>query len=314
MNGHLLELLAGVLFAWWGGEWFVRGLTTGAKWARIPAGLVGVTLAAFATSAPEMAVGVKSASEGVPQLCLGDTLGSNVANVALFLALGLLVGGKNMPSTTAHRDFAAALFTPVLVALVALDGLISRADAVILLVAFTAWLTLVVRDALQRSGGGEARGPLGLRTVALGIAGLLLLFLAGHFIVISARGIALALGVDAFIIGTVLVAVATGTPELATTLVAKLRGHHDLGVGNIYGSNLFNAWAILPVAAFICPIHITGTKEVLITLVFGLVTTAATCPRSGMIGRGRGLLLLVLYAAFVAAMAFAAQGDPAHEP
>lgn len=313
MTAHLLQLLLGVLFAWWGGEWFVRGLVAGAKWARLPAGLVGVTVAAFATSAPEFAVGVKSASEGIPQLSLGDTLGSNVANVALFLGLGLLVSGKRVPMNTAHRDFSAALLVPVLVGLIAMDGFISRADAVILLLAFFGWFGLVVREAWRASSSGPREGTLHANTIATGIAGLLLLFLSGHFIVISAQGIATALGVDAFIIGTVLVAVATGTPELATTLVAKLRGHHDLGVGNIYGSNIFNAWFILAVAALICPIRIVNTSALLVTLGFGVVTTLATYPRHGLLGRDRGLFLLALYVGFVAVMWHTSRGSHLHQ-
>jgi cation:H+ antiporter len=310
MTQHILELIAGVLLAWWGGEWFVRALVTGAKWARIHAGMVGVTLAAFATSAPELAVGVQSASAGTPQLSLGDTLGSNVANVALFFALGLLLSRDRVPSTTARRDFTAALLTPVLVALVAMDGFISRADAVILLLAFFGWLSLVTRDGLRTAGTGARDGKLKWRTIAMGIAGLALLFLAGRFIVVSSVGLATALGVSPFLIGTVMVAVATGTPELATTLVAKLRGHHDLGVGNIYGSNIFNAWLILPIAALICPIRISSTTEVLLTLGFGVVTTISTHTSRGVLGRDRGMLLLAQYAGFLAILwVFAHKGQ-----
>ncbi len=300
MSQHVLELIAGVLLAWWGGEWFVRSLVAGAKWARIPASMVGVTLAAFATSAPELAVGVQSASAGAPQLSLGDTLGSNVANIALFLALGLLLSKDRVPSTTAHRDYFAALLTPVLVGLVAMDGYISRTDGMILILAFAVWLSLVTRDGIRTAGKGNRDGELKGNVIAMGIAGLLLLFLAGHFIVASSRAIATALAVDPFIIGTIMVSVATGTPELATTLVAKLRGHHDLGVGNIYGSNIFNAWLILPVAALICPIRIANVTEVLVTLGFGVVTTVSTHASNGVLGRDRGMLLLAQYAGFVA--------------
>jgi cation:H+ antiporter len=300
MSQHVLELAAGVLLAWWGGEWFVHALVAGAKWARVPAGMVGITLAAFATSAPELAVGIQSASAGTPQLSLGDTLGSNVANIALFLALGLLLSRDRVPSTTAHRDFCAALATPVLVGLVAYDGFISRADGLILMLAFMLWLALVIRDGLRTAGNGARDGRLTVRLVAIGISGLLLLFLAGHFIVTSSTAIANVMAVDPFIIGTIMVSVATGTPELATTLVAKLRGHHDLGVGNIYGSNIFNAWMILPIAALICPIRIVRLPELFVALAFGAITTISTYTSRGVLGRDRGILLLAQYGGFVA--------------
>jgi cation:H+ antiporter len=302
MTRPALELLAGVLLAWWGGEWFVRALVSGAKWARIPSGLVGVTLAAFATSAPELAVGVQSAAAGTPQLSLGDTLGSNVANVALFLAVGLLISSDRVPSTTARRDYWAALLTPVLVALVGADGFLSRTDAVVLMLAFFVWLGLVTHSAMRHAEGAARDGSLSWKSTAMGVFGLLLLFLAGHFIVTSCRAIAVALTVDPFIIGTVVVAVATGTPELATTIVAKLRGHHDLGLGNIYGSNIFNAWCILPVAALICPIRIANPAELMVALGAGVITTVSTHTSKGVLGRDRGLLLLAQYAGFVALM------------
>jgi cation:H+ antiporter len=302
MTRPLLELLAGVLLAWWGGEWFVRALVSGAKWARIPAGLVGLTLAAFATSAPELAVGVQSAAAGMPQLSLGDTLGSNVANVALFLAIGLMISADRVPSTTARRDYWAALLTPVLVALLGMDGFLSRTDAAVLMMGFFGWLGLVTHSAVRHAGTGARVGSLSWKQCATGIAGLLLLFLAGHFIVTSCRAIAMSLAVDPFIIGTVVVAVATGTPELATTIVAKLRGHHDLGLGNIYGSNIFNAWFILPVAALIHPIRIASPAEMMVALGAGVITTVSTHTSKGILGRDRGLLLLAQYGGFVALM------------
>jgi cation:H+ antiporter len=302
MTRPLLELLAGVLLAWWGGEWFVRALVTGAKWARIPSGLVGVTLAAFATSAPELAVGIQSAAAGTPQLALGDTLGSNVANVALFLGIGLMISADRVPSTTARRDYWAALLTPLLVALLGMDGYLSRTDAAVLMLAFFIWLGFVTCSAMRQAGTGAREGSLSWKSGAMGVGGLLLLFLAGHFIVTSCRTLATTWAVDPFIIGTVIVAVATGTPELATTIVAKLRGHHDLGLGNIYGSNIFNAWLILPVAALICPIRIASTGEMLVALGAGVITTISTHTSKGMLGRDRGLLLLAQYGGFVALM------------
>jgi cation:H+ antiporter len=178
--------------------------------------------------------------------------------------------------------------------------LLSRTDGLILMVAFVAWLSLVIRDGLRTAGRGARGEKLKLSVVATGIAGLLLLFLAGHFIVVSSTAIAKALAIDPFLIGTIMVSVATGTPELATTLVAKLRGHHDLGLGNIYGSNIFNAWLILPLAALICPIEISDVTGVLVTLGFGVVTTISTHASQGVLGRDRGMLLLAQYAGFVA--------------
>jgi cation:H+ antiporter len=129
-----------------------------------------------------------------------------------------------------------------------------------------------------------------------------MLILAGNLIVTGARGIAVALGMDAFVIGATIVAVGTSVPELATTVIAKLRGHDEVGLGTILGSNIFNGLFIISVAAIIHPITV-GWRELALTLAVGLVALIfAFPPRSGFIGRSRGILLLVLYVGYVVAI------------
>jgi cation:H+ antiporter len=134
------------------------------------------------------------------------------------------------------------------------------------------------------------------------VAGLIFLVAAGHLIVAGARGIAISFGIDEFIIGATIVAVGTSVPELATTVIAKLRGHDEVGLGTILGSNIFNGIFIVAVAAIIYPITVAW-QEVAIALVFGFVALVFSYPaRNGFIGRRRGVLLLVLYAAYLAAI------------
>jgi len=272
-----------------------------ALWARISAGIVGATVAAFATSSPELSVAISSALAKKPEISLGDALGSNVMNVALILAIPIIMKGIKSSPNSVQRDYPFALFAPILTVILALDGELSRLDGVLLLAAFIFWLVIVMLEVRrQRSATekvlGEKRGWL---AILLSVAGFLCLIAAGQFIVTGAKGIALSFGIDEFVIGATIVAIGTSIPELATSIISIARGHDEVGVGTILGSNIFNGLFIISVAAIIYPIKI-HLGEVLPVLAFGLVTVILIWPPGhGYIGRARGLLLLALYAAYV---------------
>lgn len=303
MNDYV-ALILGVICAGTGGELFVRGAVGLAHWARISPGIIGATVAAFATSSPELSVSINAAMAGKPQIALGDALGSNVVNVALILAVALVISGIQSPRDSVKRDFPVALLVPVVTSVLILDGALSRFDGILLLSMFLIWLLAAIIEARkQRSASdkilGEHRGWLAL---ALCVVGLAFLVGAGSLIVTGARGIAVALGIDEFVIGATIVAVGTSAPELATSVIAKLRGHDEVGLGTILGSNIFNGLFIIATAAIISPITVSW-REVAVALVFGLVTVAVTFPtRRGFIERRRGVLLLVLYAAYLTAV------------
>lgn len=303
MNTYLV-FLAGIACAAAGGEFFVRGVVGVAQWLRVPPGIIGATLAAFATSSPELAVAVISALDGAPEIALGDSLGSNVVNVALILGLALCFSSIRSSREGLRREFPVALLVPLLTAVLARDGSLSRLDATLLLALFASWLTIVIVDARrQRSAVGAVVGEKS-HAVAMGecLGGLLLLVLAGKFIVAGAGQIALTLGIDPFIVGALIVAVGTSIPELATTLIATLRGHHEIGLGTILGSNIFNGLLIVGVAGAITPISISW-DEIFIALLVGVVAVAVTWPgRDGIIDRSRGLLLLALYMVYIVAL------------
>lgn len=301
MNDYL-ALLLGVACAGIGGELFVRGAVGLAHWARISPGIIGATVVAFATSSPELSVSINAALAGTPQIGLGDALGSNIVNVALILALALLISGIQSPRDSVKRDFPVALLVPVFTGVLCLDGELSRFDGLLMLSLFLAWLVAAVIEARkQRTAAVEVLGEhRGWVTVVSCVVGLAFLIAAGNLIVIGARSIAVSFGIDEFIIGATVVAVGTSVPELATTVIAKLRGHDEVGLGTILGSNIFNGLFIVAVAATIHPIAVSW-REVAVTLVFGLVALIFIYPtRRGFIERRRGVLLLVLYAVYLA--------------
>lgn len=304
MNDYL-ALVLGVVCAGIGGEVFVRGVVGVGHWTRISPGIVAATLAAFATSTPELSVAVNAASEGTPEIALGNALGANVVNIGLILALVLCITGLHprRDGLGMSRDFAIALIVPPAIGVLSFDGLLSRLDALALLLIFSVWLALTV-FAVRKSGREEAAiaGVRPLPVMALCALGLALLFAAGQFIVQGAEGIATALRIDPFIIGATIVAIGTTIPELATAVVAALRKHDEVGLGAILGSNIFNALFVVPVAALIHPITVHW-HDASIALAFG-VATVALCfpPRGGFLGRGRGAMLLALYGGYLFAI------------
>jgi cation:H+ antiporter len=300
MNDYVAVSL-GVICAGMGGELFVRGAVGLAHWARVSPGIIGATVAAFSTSSPELSVAVNAGMAGQPQIALGDALGSNVVNVALILALALVISGIQSPRDSVQRDFPVAVLVPVITGVLVLDGMLSRFDGCLMLSMFLAWLVAAVIEARkQRSVTEEVLGEhRGWLAVLSCIVGLGCLIAAGNLIVAGARGIAMAFGIDAFVIGATIVAVGTSVPELATTVIAKLRGHDEVSLGTILGSNIFNGVFIVAVAAILSPITVSW-HEVAVTLVFGLVAVVCTYPtRRGFIERRRGVLLLVLYAVYL---------------
>lgn len=300
MNDYA-ALILGVGCAGLGGELFIRGAVGLAHWARISPGIIGAVVAAFATSSPELSVSVNAALAGNPQIALGDALGSNIVNVALILALALIISSIQSPRDSSKRDFPVALALPILTGVLFLDGKLSRLDGFLMLALFLAWLTAAVIEARkQRSAADEVLGEHRRGLIVLSCAGgLALLVLAGDFIVAGAKGIALSFGMDYFVVGVTVVAIGTSAPELATTLIAKLRGHDEVGLGTILGSNIFNGLFIVPITAIINPITVPRL-EVVFSLAIGFAALVCTYPASsGSIQRWRGGLLLALYAFYL---------------
>lgn len=303
----LLMLLAAIVLAAGGGEAFVRGIVGGAARLRIPQAIAATTLAAFATSSPELTVSTVAALSGEPQIGLGDALGSNVVNIALIFALALLFGPLRASRAEFGSDFLLALGVPLLTLGLLANGLLTRAEGLLLLLLFGIWCLISVRRALHARrlaapANGEALPAESMPPallLALLVGGLVALILAGRFFVQGASGLAAAFAIDSYIIGALVVAVGTSLPELATVLLARWRGHDDIGVGTLIGSNLFNGLCIVGLAATLQPIAVP-VNEVAPALLCGLLAVFLLRPRAdGWIGRGRALPLLGLYAAFI---------------
>jgi cation:H+ antiporter len=303
MWGDAGLLAVGAACAGLGGEAFVRGAVRAAAIVGVRPGLIGLTLAAFATSAPELVVGVTAAVEGAPAVALGNVLGANAVNLGIALGVSLLLGPGGLGEGNLNRDVAATLVAALLLGAFMLDGRLTRIEAFLLFAVFAAWLFLVVREEraqraiivpMPRSEAGAAAAYLA--------GGLALLVVSGETFVAGAKGLAMHLGWDLFIVGATLVAVGTTLPELATSVIAKLRGQDEIGLGTIFGSCIFNTALIVPVTAWIQPPAVPF-RDVAVAAAAGAVLVLAALPvRGSRPGRARGLLLLALYAAYVAAL------------
>lgn len=296
-----LLLILGLAAAGIGGEFFVRGSIGLALWARVPAGIIGATIAAFATSSPELAVSVGAALDGEPHIALGDALGSNVVNIALVLGVALIFTTIKTSRDSLRRDLPVAIMAPVLTGILIFDGEISRVDGMLLLGVFAAWLTAVVLEVRKQRRVSEAVAERSgnTATVISVVSGLLLLIAAGRLVVAGAKGIAASFGLEEFVIGATVVAIGTSIPELATVIISSLRGHDEIGLGTLLGSNIFNNFWIVAVASLITPMTALPLSELAVGLGFGLLSVALTYPLgTGELGRSRGIILLALYAAY----------------
>lgn len=301
MTNAYLILAAGLVCAAVGGELFVRGAVGLARAVRVSPGIIAATVAAFATSSPELTVAINAALAGAPEISFGDALGSNVVNVGLVLALALLIAPITARPSSIRRDFPVALLAPVVLAILLVDNRLSRLDGALLLAAFVAWLVAVTREAAgERSAAAAVLGESKpLRAVVESVIGLALLVAAGKLIVEGATEIARSFGLSEFAIGATVVAIGTSVPELATAIIARLRGHDEVGLGTVLGSNIFNGLMIVGTTAAITPISVP-LLQAAPALVLGAATVALSYPRrSGIVGRWRGGMLLAVYVVFV---------------
>ena len=296
----LVLLLAAIALAGLGGDAFLKGVIGTATWLRLPPALIATTLAAAATSSPELSVSVIAALDGQPGIGLGDALGSNVVNIGLALGLGLLLGDMQTNWPDIRRELIFALFVPPITFVLALDGTLSRMDGALLLLLFGLWLTLGARQALEhrRLTATDTVMSRPWTSVLLSVGGLASLLLAGRLFVNAAGGISAAMGLSNYVIGATLVAIGTSLPELVTVLLSRWRGHQEVGLGTVLGSNLFNGLVIVGTAASIHPI-IVAPASIAVALTAGLAALALIVPHRNRISRWRAAPLLLVYALFV---------------
>jgi cation:H+ antiporter len=300
----VLLVVVGLVGLYGGGELLVRNASSLARSLGLSPLVIGLTVVAFGTSAPELAATVAAALRGAPEIALGNVIGSNIANIGLILALTALVYPLVTRWGFVRRELPIMLGATALASVLLLDGELERVEGVVLLAALAAFLVLSFRDA-----GGEGatassapRSGSAVRSGLLAALGVVVLVVGAQALVAGAVAIASALGVSERVIGLTMVAVGTSLPELASSLVAALRRETDIILGNIVGSNVFNLLAVLGVAALVHPLGFDAlaVRADLVVMAAFSIVMAPMVLRGLRLGRREGAALLVAYCVYVA--------------
>lgn len=323
-----IYLIAGLVLLVAGAEVLVRGAARLAAQFGIPPLIIGLTVVAFGTSAPETAVSVQAALNGSGDLAIGNVVGSNIANVLLILGATALIAPLIVSRQLIRLDVPIMIGASLLVYALAWDGSLSRLDGLLLfagIVAYTLFLIISSRKESPASSDDEFTKEFGVQekpkpyawliNLGLIILGLVLLVSGSNFLVEGAVALARALGLSELIIGLTVVAVGTSLPELATSLLAAIKGERDIAVGNIVGSNIFNLLCVLGLASLVSPLAISVSPNALAFDFPVMIAVAVACLPiffSGFrINRWEGLLFLGYYAAYTLYLVLFATGRPA---
>lgn len=309
-----VAVIVGLAVLLWSADRFVEGASGTARHFGMPALLIGMVVVGFGTSAPELVVSTLAASQGNPGLAMGNAYGSNIANIALILGVTALIAPITVQSQVLRRELPILLLVTLLSAALLLSGELARFEAFTLLTVFVVLMFWSIRQGMR--GAGDALGteieaelvahemPL-RRAVMWLVLGLLFLILSSRLLVWAAVDIAQALGVSDLIIGLTVVAVGTSLPELASSVAAARKGEHDIAIGNVIGSNLFNTLAVVGIAGVIQPFAIEPavlSRDVLVMAVLTvllLIMGMGWKGRQGRINRLEGGALVTCYAAYV---------------
>lgn len=317
MGDYLFPVLwgsTGLVLLIAGGEVLVRGASALAAALRISPLVIGLTVVAFGTSAPELAVSVQSTLNGQPDLAVGNVVGSNIANVLLILGASALMAPLVVASQLIRFDVPLMIAASFAMLGLGWDGTIDRLDGGILFAALLLYTGWLIRQSRKESAeinsefaagipaGGKETVRRFLTQIGLIVLGLVLLGLGSRWLVGGAVDIARLLGVDELIIGLTIVAVGTSLPEIVTSIMASVRGQRDIAVGNVVGSNLFNILCVLGLSSLIAPEGIGVSAEALRFDIPVMIAVAVACLpiffTGNLIARWEGFLFLGYYVAY----------------
>lgn len=313
----LVWFILGGALLYLGAEWLVRGAVGLARAFGVRPLAIGLTVVAYGTSAPELTVGIEASLGGHGSIALGNAIGSNVANLGLILGITTMIAPPRVEGSLMRRELFVLLATSALLPFVLLDGTISRLEGAAMVAAVFVFTLGMLRAppgvaaavAEEAEVDAERAGaPRGLYTKArlafVAIVGLVLLLGGGELFVESASKLARDVGLSERVVGLTMVAVGTSLPELAASVVAALRGHASIAIGNIIGSNIFNVLLILGASALARPIHAPLRSVGFDLGALGAITVlgVALMRSDRMLSRVEGVMLLMAYIGFLLAL------------
>ena len=311
---YLLAVVLGFALLVWSADRFVDGAASTAKHLGMPSLLIGILIVGFGTSAPEMVVSAIAAYEGNPALALGNAIGSNIVNIALILGITAIVAPIAVNSKIVKKEIPLLLLIVLFTGYLLLDNTLTLFEGVILLAGFFA-LVLWSVFAAFRSRGDSFEDQMDIElnedimSLKVGIMwlvfGLILLIASSRLLVWGAVGVANSFGVSDLIIGLTIVALGTSLPELAASVMAARKGEHDIAIGNVVGSNMFNLLAVIGIAVIIAPMNSIPLEVLQRDWIVMLLLTIALFVmaygfrgRDGRINRVEGTILILCYVAY----------------
>lgn len=311
---YLLAIIVGFIVLVWSADKFVDGAASTAKHLGMPTLLIGILIVGFGTSAPEMVVSAIASMEGNPGLALGNAIGSNIVNIALILGVTAIISPIAVNSKIVKKEIPLLLGIVFLIGYLLFDNSLRFIEGLILLAGFFALVIWSIVSAIREKNDSLAKDmeveliehqmSLKLGIVWL-VIGLVLLIASSRLLVWGAVGVATEFGISDLIIGLTIVALGTSLPELAASIIAAKKGEHDIAIGNVVGSNMFNILAVIGIATVINPMNNIPVevlnRDWLIMLVLTIalfIMSYSFKKKEGSITRKEGFILLVSYVAY----------------
>ena len=307
-------LVIGFILLVKGADFFVDGASSIAKQLHIPAVVIGLTIVAFGTSAPELAVSVSAAMKGSNDIAIGNVVGSNLFNLLIVVGVSAFIYPLHVQKSMIKKDYPISIIAAVLLGVLAMDTLfgktsmeLSRVDGVVLLIGFAIFMYLAIREGLKgraehKENGEEIEIKYSLgKSIIVCIIGLAGIIIGGNMVVDGAKEIARAFGLSEAVIGLTIVAFGTSLPELVTSIVAARKGESDISLGNVVGSNIFNIFFILGVSGTILPMAVANTYlyDIAILIVVSIVFFIPIRKKQ-RVSKVMGGTMVATYAAYMA--------------
>lgn len=311
----LIKLVIGFLLLVKGADYFVEGASSIAKKLRIPTFVIGLTIVAFGTSAPELAVSISAALKGSNDIAIGNVVGSNIFNTLVVLGASAAITPIAVEKGIIKKDYPLSIFAAILLGVLSLDMILfkapamtlSRVDGIILLVAFAFFMYTTVKAGLKQRAAANPEHKEALanmympawKSILILVVGLAGIVIGGDLSVEGAKEIARAFGLSEALIGLTIVAFGTSLPELVTSIIAARKGESDIAVGNVIGSNIFNIFFILGVSATILPMNVSSTYLYdIAVLVAVMVLSYIPIAKTKKVSRGMGVTMVAAYLAY----------------
>ncbi len=305
---NVVLTIVGLLMLCFGGNWLVSGGVAIARKFRISNLVIGMTIVAYGTSTPELAASIAAAGEH-SAIILGNIIGSNIANVGMVIGIAAIIVPLAVSKSVLKKEIPIMLGVSVLLILISIDGEISQYDGILLLAGLSVFAYYTFKDAMKQRAENKEKIEQGANNIYLKSAGLIgigivLLYVGAILTVDNAVVLAQEFGLSEKIIGLTVIAIGTSLPELITSIIAIRKGHADIGIGNIIGSNIYNILMIMGVGAVLGGVMVGADVYVdyAIMIIFSLSLLIAL--KTGFIGKAMGICLTIGYVAYLAVTFF----------